>query len=575
MGNKNKLYDSYIRAIRWASDRIQDEGVVAFVSNGGYIDGTSADGLRNSLVEEFDAIYCYNLRGNQRTAGEQSQKEGGKIFGSGSRNTVAILLLVKGSKASTAESGCMLRYRDIGDYLSRDDKLRILNSQGLDTIEWEEITPNADGDWINQRSEDYATFQAIGDKDKKLATKVVFSMYSSGLNTARDAWVYNFSAEKVRTSMESMIDFYNKQVDGFRSYCANHGLTAPGIRDAEKWIDTDPKKISWNRADKTRLTKEQKYVFDAACVVTSTYRPFAKQKVYFNSRLNDMTYQLPRLFPSPEHGNQGFYIVGSGSAVPFSVLVLDTLPNLHVTGAGSGGTFFPRYTYRELGQGDDLFAAAELNSGGFERVTNITTAAVTAYRETYADPDITGDDIFFYTYGLLHSPAYREQFAADLKKSLPRIPQVQDFQGFAEAGRALSKLHLGYEQAEPYAGIVEQVSGATSSTPPSELFRVGKKMKFRRVKGQVDRTAIVYNPRVTLTNIPEEAFRYQLGARSAIEWIIDRYWVKTDKDSGIVNDPNDWSEDPRYIIDLLKRIVTVSLDTMKIVDALPPLDIIE
>ncbi|MFD9781741.1 DEAD/DEAH box helicase [[Kitasatospora] papulosa] len=576
VGNKNKLYDSYIRAIRWASDRLQDEGVVAFVSNGGYIDGTSADGLRKSLTEEFDAIYCYNLRGNQRTAGEQSKKEGGKVFGSGSRSTVAILLLIRGSKTAAPEAGCTLHYRDIGDYLDRDDKLKILSSNSLDTIEWQELTPNADGDWINQRSEDYAAFQAIGDKDKIAAEQAVFAAYSGGLNSARDAWVYNFSAQVVRTSVESMIDFYNAQVAGFQEHCKIEGLTAPITRNVEQWINTDPKKISWNVADKARMIKAQKYDFDTDCVVTSTYRPFTKQRLYFDPTLIERVYQLPRVFPAAGHENVGLYIVGSGSAVPFSVLVLDTLPNLHVTGAGSGGTFFPRYIYRELGQGDDLFAAAEAEADDdYERVDNINASTLAAYRETYDDPDITADDIFFYTYALLHSPAYREQFTADLKKSLPRIPKVQDFHGFAVAGRALSKLHLGYEQAKPYAGIVEQVSGATSATPPSELFRVGKKMKFLRVKGQVDRTAIVYNPRVTLTNIPEEAYRYQLGARSAIEWIIDRYWVKTDKDSGIVNDPNDWSEDPRYIIDLLKRIVTVSLETMKIVDALPPLDIIE
>ncbi|MGW0602351.1 DEAD/DEAH box helicase [Streptomyces sp. NPDC002640] len=576
VGNKNKLYDSYIRAIRWASDRLQDEGIVAFVSNGGYIDGTSADGLRKSLTEEFDAIYCYNLRGNQRTAGEQAKREGGKIFGSGSRSTVAILLLVKNSKTTAPKAGCTLHYRDIGDYLSRDDKLKILSSNSLDTIEWQELTPNSDGDWINQRSEDYAALQAIGDKDKNAAEKAVFATYSGGLNSARDAWVYNSSAQRVRTSMESMIDFYNSQVAGFHKHCKDEGITTPTTRDVDHWINTDPKKISWNVADKSRMIKGQTYSFDADCVVTSTYRPFTKQRLYFDPALIERVYQLPRVFPTAQHKNLGLYIVGSGSAVPFSVLALDTLPNLHVTGAGSGGTFFPRYIYRELGQGDDLFAAAEAESGiDYERVDNINATTLAAYREVYEDPDITADDIFFYTYGLLHSPTYREQFAADLKKSLPRIPKVQDFRGFATAGRALTELHLAYEQAEPFPGIVEQVLGATSATPPSELYRVGKKMKFLRVKSKVDRTAIVYNHRVTLTNIPEEAYRYQLGARSAIEWIIDRYWVKTDKDSGIVNDPNDWSEDPRYIIDLLKRIVTVSLETMKIVDALPPLDIIE
>jgi predicted helicase len=572
VGNKNKLYDSYIRAIRWASDRLQDEGVVAFVSNGGYIDGTSADGLRKSLANEFDAIYCYNLRGNARTAGEQRQKEAGNVFESGSRNTVAILILVKGSKITSG--GCTLHYRDIGDYLSREDKLRLLNTQSLDTVEWQQLTPNGDGDWINQRSEHYAAFQAIGDKDKALATQAVFSLYSSGLNSARDAWVYNFSEEKVRTNMESMIDFYNEQMDGFQAHCKAHGLTAPGIRDVEQWIDTDQKKISWNRADKTRLAKGQKYTFDTACIATSSYRPFTKEKLYFHSRLNDMTYQLPRLFPAAGYKNHGFYVNGLGLDEPFTTLMVGDIPNLNFF--GKAGVFFPRYSYREIGQGDDLFAVAEADTGGgYEQIDNITDAALAAYRETYADQGITKDDIFFYTYGLLHSPAYREQFAADLKKSLPRIPKVQDFHGFAAAGHALSELHLGYEQANPYPGIVEQVSGVTSATPPNELYRVGKKMKFPKINGNPNRTTIIFNPRVTLTNIPEEAYRYQLGARSAIEWLMERYQLKTDKASGIINDPNDWSDDPRYIIELLKRIVTVSLETMKIVDALPPLAILD
>ncbi|MFF2143471.1 DEAD/DEAH box helicase [Kitasatospora sp. NPDC058190] len=571
-GNKSRLYDSYIRAIRWASDRIEDEGVVAYVSNGGYIDSNVADGLRKSLTAEFDAIYCYNLRGNARTAGEQRQKEAGNVFLSGSRNTVAVLILVKGGRDLDRTAECSLYYRDIGDYLGRDEKLRIIGSQSLDTVPWERIVPNAEGDWINQRDDRYATFQAIGDKDRILRDKAVFAIYSNGLDSSRDSWVYNFSEGEVYRNMESMIEFYNSQVDGFATACQGNGVADPSAKSVEQWIDTDPTKISWNRADKTRLLKGDKYAFDKERVVTSTYRPFAKQKLYFDPQLNNTTYQLPKIFPTAAQENEGFYCVGNGSAVPFSVLMLNSIPNYHVTGAGSGGTFFPRYTYSELGQRDDLFA--HLNEGaGYERVENITDTALRDYRKTYGDTGISKGDIFYYTYGLLHSPKYREQFAADLKKSLPRIPKVSDFRGFAEAGRKLAELHLGYEKAKPYAGIVETVSGP-SDTDPRELYRV-EKMKIPKVKGESDRSTIVYNRRVTLINVPVEAYRYQLGSRSAVEWIIDRYQLKADKASGIINDPNDWSDDPRYIIDLLRRIVTVSMETMKIVDALPPLDVVE
>ncbi len=565
--NKNSLYDSYIRAIRWASDRIKDEGVVAFVSNGGYIDGNTADGLRKSLVSEFDAIYCYNLRGNQRTAGEQSRKEGGKIFGSGSRNTVAVLILVKGGKAKAAESGCDLYYRDIGDYLSREDKLRIIEGQNLDSVEWELIAPNAHGDWINQRDELFSTFQAIGEKEKSSASKAIFALHSSGLKTGRDSWIYNFSGQRLSENVDSMIDFYNQQMADYTSHAERVAETTISVGT---FIDRDATKISWNESDFKRISNGVRYKFDKHLIQKSAYRPFGGQYVYFDTLLTQRAYQLPNLFPTPEHENFGFYVTGLGSDKPFSLHVVNSIPDLAYWGS-SNGQFFPRYSYRKLVvEGGFDFGGGE----AYERIDNITDAALASYRDTYKSSSITKDDIFYYTYALLHSQDYRERFAADLKKSLPRIPKVQNFQAFADAGRELADLHINYEQVEPYKGIVETVSGDASLTPPSELYRVTK-MKIPKVKGEADRSTIVYNPRVTLTNIPEEAYRYQLGARSAIEWIIDRYQVKVDKASEITNDPNDWSDDPRYIIDLLKRIVTVSLETMRIVDGLPALAIIE
>ncbi|MEU9555854.1 DEAD/DEAH box helicase [Streptomyces fumanus] len=570
--NKNSLYDSYIRAIRWASDRIKDEGVVAFVSNGGYIDGNTADGLRKSLVEEFDAIYCYNLRGNQRTAGEQSRKEGGKIFGSGSRNTVAILILVKGDKNGTPASGCELYYYEVDDYLTREKKLDGLRAQSLDTVEWEQLQPNADGDWINQRDERFAEFQAIAEKDKVAAPKAIFALYSPGLQTNRDAWVYSHSRQQLSENVEALIDFYNEQVADFQDHCKKRGISSPNVADAEKFIDRDPKRISWSSSLISKLARGKKIVYSAENAVIGMYRPFDRQAVYFDRDLNHRPGKLPQMFPTPDHENFGFYITGTGSDEPFSLLMTDAVPDLHAVGTKSVGPHFARYTYRELTvEGGFDFGES---GASYERIDNITDAALADYRKAYADPAITKNDVFYYTYGLLHSLEYREHFKADLKRSLPRIPKVRDFHGYAEAGRKLADLHINYEQAEPYKGIVETVTGDASATPPSELYRVAK-MKIPKVKGQADRSTIVYNTRVKLTNIPVEAYRYQLGARSAIEWIIDRYQVKVDKASGIVNDPNDWSDDPRYIIDLLKRIVTVSLETMKIVDSLPELDILE
>ncbi|WP_225800481.1 type ISP restriction/modification enzyme [Streptomyces sp. NK15101] len=562
------LYDSYIRAIRWASDRITNEGIVAYVSNGGYIDGNTYDGLRKSLAREFDAIYCYNLRGNQRTAGEQSRREGGKIFGSGSRNTVAILILVKGGQKTSEDY--TLHYRDIGEYLSRERKLSILAGQSLDSVEWQEITPNESGDWVHQRNEHFSKLQALVDAEKTLQPAAIFETHSLGLGTNRDAWVYNYSEQIVKENVESTIDFYNEQVDEFIKHCKTKGLTHPKAPDAEKFIDRNPLKISWSSSLIPKVARGKKITFDGAKVTTSTYRPFSRQAIYFDRDLNHRPGKLPQMFPTPDHPNIGFYVNGFHATADFAVLATNLIPCLDVF--GKGGYFFPLHTYRELATEGGFDFGDDENA--YERVNNITDAALRAYRETYGDSAITKDDIFYYAYGLLHSQEYRDRFAADLKKTLPRIPKVRDFHSFVEAGRKLTDLHVNYEQAEPHAGIVEKVSGDASATPASELYRVTK-MKIPKTKGQPDRSTIVYNHRVTLTNVPAEVYRYQLGPRSAIEWIIDRYQVKVDKASEITNDPNDWSDDPRYIIDLLKRIVTVSLETMKIVDALPALDILD
>jgi predicted helicase len=472
---------------------------------------------------------------------------------------------VKGAK-DPASTACALRYRDIGDYLTREDKLRILGAQDLESVPWEEITPNAEGDWINQRDQRFAEFQPIAAEGGS-----IFAVNSRGLESGRDAWVYSYSKARLGEQIEPMVDFYNEQLSAFRKHCLASGISKSSTSDAEKFIDRDPQKISWTASLISKVAQGAEVTYEADLVVLGNYRPFNQQFVYFGSDLIHRPGKLRQIFPTPRHTNVGFYNVGNGSAVPFSVLMLDSIPDLHVTGAGSGGQFFPRYTYRELAVDGGLDFGTE---DAYERVDNITDAALSAYRKDYGDQSITKDDIFFYTYALLHSPEYRDRFAADLKKSLPRIPKVHDFHGFAAAGRKLSDLHLNYETANPYAGIVEDMKGATSATPAAELYRVTK-MKIPKVKGQPDRSTIIYNTRVTLSNIPEEAYRYQLGARSATEWIIDRYQVKTDTASGIINDPNDWSADPRYIIDLLKRIITVSLETMKIVDALPVLDIIE
>jgi predicted helicase len=570
--NKNSLYDSYIRAIRWASDRITASahgGVICYVTNGGYIESKTADGLRKTLAEEFHTIYCFNLRGNARETGEQRRKEKDNVFGQGSRSTVAILLLVKKPGPS---AGAKIFYRDIGNYRTREVKLTIIANSTLDTIEWKPIIPNTEGDWIGQRKIAFGAFTPIGVKvgadEKKQLT--VFGTYSAGLKSNRDAWVYNYSRSTVQYNVHEMVDFYNSQVENYAQFCHRESITDPK-KHVDAFVDLDSTKFSWNRADKNNLARGVHYGFRKEAVVLGSYRPFSQQHVYFDRQLNDMIYQLPKIFPAPAYYNFGFYYVGAGSAVPFSVLMIDSLPDLHVTGAGSGGQFFPRYTYEQSTSELDLFS--DDTADAYRRLDNITDEILVDYRDTYG-PAVSKDEIFYYVYALLHSPDYRAEFAADLKKMLPRIPKVataHDFTAFTEAGRRLATLHIGYESVEPYR--LDEITKPGTGTATGDFYRV-QKMKFGKTGRVPDRSTIIYNSNITLTGIPAEAYDYTLGSRSAIEWIMERYQVKTDKASGIVNDPNDWATetgDPRYILDLLKRIVTVSVETMKILKDLPSL----
>jgi predicted helicase len=572
--NKNSLYDSYIRAIRWASDRVGNEGIVCYVSNGSYIDSNTADGLRKTLAEEFSTIYCFNFRGNARTSGELRKKEAGNIFGGGSRSAVAILLLVKHPDPTDA---CRIFYHDIGDYLSREEKLAVVAKIALDDIDWQPVKPNSNGDWVNQRDAAFATFSAIGQKSPKALPKgsTIFHTFSAGLQTNRDVWVYNYSQSMVKKSSARLIDNYNDIVSEFVIFCQNKKATPR--TQVETFLNpstgpwSEPSRISWSRSLKARLAKRERIAFDPEALTIGSYRPFSRQSVYFSRHLNHERAQLPRMFIPPNYRNLGFYITGPGSDKPFAALMTNIIPDLAFWGSSSG-QYFPRHTY--LRMTSELGLYNDENVGEYTGVDNVTDEILIDYRTTYGD-SVSKDDIFFYVYGILHSPQYRTQFAADLKKMLPRIPKVRDFHSFAEVGRKLSELHVNYDAVEPYP--LQETMSAPNKLDHTELYRV-EKMAFGRGAGRAkDRTQINYNSHLSLSGVPEEAYRYVLGSRSAIEWIIDRYRVTTDKASGIVNDPNDWAiehDNPRYIVDLLKRVVTVSLETMKIVDNLPEIEIV-
>lgn len=551
---KNSLYDSYIRGIRWASNRIQNDGVIAFVSNGSFIDGNTGDGIRKTFANEFSRIFVYNLRGNQRTSGETSRKEGGKIFGSGSRTQVAICILIKNS---THTGPADIQYRDVGDYLTREQKLDILEiEQSLEGTEWKSITPNESGDWVNHRNENYDKYQPMGDKSTKgkANTLAVFENFSGGLKTNRDDWVYGFSRQQVELSVGKLVATYEAE--------RLAGAKSPSM---------DSTAISWSPGLLQRYRQGQPISFQEDRIRTSSYRPFSKQRVYFDAVLNERPGQMPKIFPTAAHRNI-VIACSTDYRKEWAALVADCIPDLSFVATGQ---CFSLYTFEPISnevQGD-LFAGTEgIVVDGYRRKDNITDLTLTTYRGFYEDTGISKEDIFYYIYGLLHSPTYREEYKADLMKMLPRIPKVKDFWGFSKAGRDLSELHLNYETVKPYP--LEEVAKGTPMGNEYDYYRVSK-MSFNSRK---DRSTIAYNQNITLAGIPEETHDYQVNGKSALQLILDRYQVTTNKDSGITNDPNHYCcevGNPRYILDLIKRIVTVSVETNRIVASLPALEIAE
>ncbi|MCT1384506.1 DEAD/DEAH box helicase family protein [Brachybacterium sp. p3-SID1565] len=561
--NKNSLYDSYMRAIRWASDRVGDEGVIGFVTNGGWIEGNTAAGVRKTLADEFSSIYVFNLRGNARTAGVQRQKEKGNVFGSGGRTTIAVFLLVR---TKDHAGPATIHYRDIGDYLTATEKLAIVDESTLDTVPWRPIEPNRHGDWINQRDEDYLTYPVLGDNKGTDSQPAAFRLYSSGLKTNRDAWVYNYSLPALRENVTRSIDFYNREVDR---------AALPGYSP-----NLDPAKLSWNRADKTNVARGRKIEHRKTAYREGLYRPFSRANVYFDRAYNDMVYRLQQLFPTAKHDNFGFYVTGVGSDKAFSVLASRLVPDLALWGS-SNGQFFPRYRWEPVAGPEDgaldlsIASVPDVVVDGYRRIDNISDEMLAHVRKHHGH-SVTKDDVFYFLYGLLHSPEYRERYAGELKQMLPRIPGVPagTFSAFTDAGRELFHLHADYEDAELYP--LEVVGG---EQPPlggpeaaANYYRV-QKMRFPSGLKAADAPgSLIVNGNITVTGIPEAAYRYQLGSRSAIEWLIRQYQVTTDKASGIVNDPNEWGIErgnPRYILDLLQKVITVSVRTVQITSTLP------
>ena len=588
------LYDSYVKAFRWASDRIpQNEGgIVAFISNGAWLDGNAQNGMRRCFEEEYTSIYVLNLRGNQRTSGELSRKEGGKIFGSGSRTPIAITFLVK----NPAKKGqkAVIHYHDIGDYLTREQKLKMvkdfrsISSQNLD---WQIIMPNEKADWINQRDGVFDNLILLG--DKKNCKQTVFSIFSAGDITHRDVWCYNSSSKSLSMQMQTAITTFNQEA----SKCTE----AKTINEIVTLVNADPTQIKWDQKLFEHVLKGIRHTFDSNKIRLTLYRPYFKQWLYYDKAFNWSQYQLPKLFPTPTTENLLICLSGVGNK-SFSCLMTNAMPDYQIQ---FNSQCFPLYWYEENKNPQaTLFDDAETDK--YIRRDGITDWILKELRSRFGGSrTITKEHIFYYVYGLLHSKQYRERFADDLKKSLPRIPivdNVQDFMAFYKAGKELADMHLNYEQ-----GINSQITGQDGDylfyadmpmfaylqckvkvigdidiwqnewTDETYQYFAVDKIKFAKVRDKngklvADKTRIIYNSHITIENIPLKAYEYIVNGKSAIEWIMERYAVTIDKASQIKNDPNDWSREhkqPRYILDLLLSIITLSCKTMDIVKTLP------
>ena len=547
---KRSLYDTYKLAIRWASDRIDNQGIVAFVTNGSWIDGNVDAGVRACLVKEFNSIHVINLRGHTWKGGERGRAEGGPVFGQGSSATVAVTILVRNPNAE--HDGCRILYRDIGDYLKREDKLQILSDAGsiAGIDDWREIIPDQHNDWIGQRDEAYQKFYPMGSKEAKAGRtdEAIFKLYSRGLATSRDAYIYNFSHDNCAANARAVVGDYQ----GALQFWKDHPEYT-----VDDTISRYSSNVRWDRELKNNLRRRKVVTYSMGNIWTTQYRPFVKQYCYVDYVLVNNKYQMDRIFPAVDTENRVICVPGVGSTKPFSVLLVDTMPDIQLM---FNGQFFPRYRYEQANEKQkELFD----DTPALRQIDNITDTALKKFRVHYGTNKISKDDIFDCVYGILHAPDYRKHFANDLSKELPRIPMAPDFFAFANAGRSLAALHLGYETCEEYPLVIE--SEQPGEQRP-EHYRIGARaMKY----ADNEKTVLIVNDHIRVSGIPAEAHRYEVNGRTPLGWFIDRYRVKRDTKSGIVNDPNEWFKDPRDLIPALRRIVHLSVETVRIVERLP------
>ncbi|WRG67569.1 DEAD/DEAH box helicase [Helicobacter pylori] len=528
--------DTLIQSIRMASDLLKDKGVLGFVVNGSFIDSKSADGFRKCVAKEFSRLYVLNLRGNQRTSGEVSRKEGGKIFDSGSRATVAIIFFVKDKSVPNNT----IFYYEVGDYLKREAKLNLLAGfENLDLVPFKEITPNDKGDWINQRNDDFDKLIPLK-RDKKLHNPSIFDINSMGVVSGRDPWVYNFSPNALMHSVQKCIDTYNADLKRFNeSFREAFKQRVKGVKSADlykhlndKEITTDKTKIAWTRSLKKGFIKNENLPESSEeRMRLAMYRPFNKQWLYFDKNLNEEQCQLPKIFPNKDAQN----VVINTTKGKFSALVSGAIPDCHFIGDANA---YPLYYYDDLGN----------------RHYAISGYALNLFRKHYKDNSIAEEEIFYYIYAIFHHKGYLEKYKNSLTKEDPRIALSKDFKELSVLGKELAKLHLNYESGEMHTSVEYK----TLMNAEQEGYYDVKTMTK---KGD----CILYNQNIAITKIPQKAFDYVVNGKSAIDWVIERYKKTMDKDSLIENNPNDYAGG-KYVFELLCRVIKLSEKSVDLIE---------
>ncbi len=532
------MYDSYVRAFRWASDRISDNGIISFVSNGSYIDSVAFNGFRRELVKEFNSVYVFNLRGNQRTQGEVSRKEGGKIFGSGSRNTIAIIVLVK--KHNQAFDG-FIHYYDIGDYLSREEKLDIIrNFKSIENIPWEKITPDDNNDWINKKDTSFTKFTVIANKKGK-EESVFGSRVSLGCSTARDSWVYNFSKKTLIENVDEFIDFYNSQRQAFFAAKAKNSKLI-----AEEFLTFDKTKITWGRDILKRLKKNSP-IQNNNDIRVVMYRPFVKKYLNFNTDLISDPSLVDSIFPRGSN-NVCIALAAPPLTQEFSCMVSNCICDYHLLGQTQMMPLF----WNEESSSDSISIFDDTTIDG------ISDEFLAKCRAKFSDNSLTHRDIFAYVYGLLHSKQYKEKYKNNLSKELPRIPLLEGYKKYIDIGNKLIDLHINYETLKPTDVVKTKIK--------KDNYKITT-IKFQNK----NKDAIVFNDDILIYNIPAKIYDYKLNGRNPIEWVLDQYQYFVDPSSQNIDDPNlyDEKQNGKYIFNLIHSLITMSLKTIELAESLP------